>query len=388
MKQFLLFITLFTATLVWAGDTGIEFFHGTFEEAKAKAEKENKLLFIDCYTVWCGPCKMLAKTVFTQPEMGKFFNENFINVKLDMEKEGVGFGAEYGINAYPTLIYMDHMGNVKQRVVGGRSAEGFIEAGKEAMKPDPAILRKMDARFENGEREKAFLMGYITELSKAQKSYEVPYREYNDLFGNNKEAGNGMKDISFQIANHISSSATKIVVENRDYFIEKNGKDKYQKTVEKINNISIKDAIKNKDALMYGKVQEFVKAAKFDNAKQQINENEMQWYESAPDWIKYATSMNNYIKKFIPKDTTEIAIVVTKFVKNCNNEKAFQTAEKSIKTMVKVKPNYDNHLIAAKAYVKMRKNDKAMEHLQKAKAAANGEDTNEAEDFIKRLKGK
>ena len=59
---------------------GIEFFHGTLEEAKEIAKRENKLIFIDCYTTWCGPCKMLSKFVFTDPEMGEFYNENFINL--------------------------------------------------------------------------------------------------------------------------------------------------------------------------------------------------------------------------------------------------------------------------------------------------------------------
>jgi len=37
--------------------TGIQFFKGTFQQALAKAKKENKMIMMDCYTTWCGPCK-------------------------------------------------------------------------------------------------------------------------------------------------------------------------------------------------------------------------------------------------------------------------------------------------------------------------------------------
>ena len=39
------------------GTIGIQFFNGTFKEALAKAKKENKMVMMDCYTTWCGPCK-------------------------------------------------------------------------------------------------------------------------------------------------------------------------------------------------------------------------------------------------------------------------------------------------------------------------------------------
>ena len=73
-------------------EEGIKFFEGTWEEALTLAKKEHKIIFVDAYTTWCGPCKQMAKDVFTQKEVGDFYNKSFINVKLDMEKgEGIGF---------------------------------------------------------------------------------------------------------------------------------------------------------------------------------------------------------------------------------------------------------------------------------------------------------
>jgi len=113
---------------------GINFFHGTLKEAKAKAKKENKLIFIDCFTTWCGPCKKMAKTTFVSKEVGDYYNKNFICMKIDMEAgEGTTVASSYAIEAYPTYLFLDHKGDVKHRDLGFIDANRFIEVGKTAL---------------------------------------------------------------------------------------------------------------------------------------------------------------------------------------------------------------------------------------------------------------
>lgn len=113
---------------------GIKFFHGSFKEAKAKAKKENKLIFIDCYTTWCGPCKNMAKKTFVNKEVGDFFNKNFICMKIDMEQgEGITIQTNYSVEAYPTYLFIDSKGDVKHRDLGFIDAARFIQVGKTAL---------------------------------------------------------------------------------------------------------------------------------------------------------------------------------------------------------------------------------------------------------------
>lgn len=107
---------------------GIEFDHSPFAELQKKAQAEGKLIFIDCYTSWCGPCKMLAKNVFPRKDVGDYFNSHFINTKIDMEKgEGVDLAKKYEIKAFPTLLLVDAEGKVVSRQVGALSAEKLLE---------------------------------------------------------------------------------------------------------------------------------------------------------------------------------------------------------------------------------------------------------------------
>ena len=114
---------------------GIQFFHGTWEEALAKAKKENKLIFMDAYASWCGPCKMMARNTFTKEEVGDFFNKNFINIKMDMEKhpEGRRLSQKYGLRAYPTLYFINSKEQVKHTSVGYLNPKQLIEQGKMAL---------------------------------------------------------------------------------------------------------------------------------------------------------------------------------------------------------------------------------------------------------------
>ena len=63
-------------------DYGIRFYHGTWKEACDKAKAENKLIFVDFYTQWCGPCLNMAENVFILPFIGDFYNTNFVNMKI------------------------------------------------------------------------------------------------------------------------------------------------------------------------------------------------------------------------------------------------------------------------------------------------------------------
>ncbi|TAJ13498.1 DUF255 domain-containing protein [Marinilabiliaceae bacterium JC017] len=113
---------------------GIKFMHGSWDEVKAMARKEKKMIFVDCYTAWCGPCKMLAKDVFPQKAVGEFFNEHFINFKVDMEKgEGIDLKNQFNVSAFPTLVWVDANGKIQHKSVGSLEAEKLIKTGQQVV---------------------------------------------------------------------------------------------------------------------------------------------------------------------------------------------------------------------------------------------------------------
>jgi len=98
--------------------TAVKFEKEDFNSVLVKAKTENKLIFIDFYTGWCGPCLKFTQTVLTDDEVGKYMNSTFINLKYDAEKgEGITLAKKYNVKSYPTLLILDHEGNVVEDVM-------------------------------------------------------------------------------------------------------------------------------------------------------------------------------------------------------------------------------------------------------------------------------
>lgn len=114
---------------------GIDFKKYNLEKAKEQAASEGKLIFIDAYTSWCGPCKKMAATTFMDDEVAAFFNENFINIKIEMEKDADGPAAarRYNVRAYPTLLIVDEEGNLVKQTIGFKTKDQLMNFAEGAL---------------------------------------------------------------------------------------------------------------------------------------------------------------------------------------------------------------------------------------------------------------
>lgn len=117
------------------GATGIRFtVNKSWKDILAQAKKENKLIFLDAYASWCGPCKWLQENVFTDAGVGTFYNQSFINVKMDMEEgEGIQLSEDLGVASYPTLFFINGDGQPVHKTVGALDVDDFLKLGKDAL---------------------------------------------------------------------------------------------------------------------------------------------------------------------------------------------------------------------------------------------------------------
>ncbi len=142
MKIFTWLLFLTFSFNILAQDREIEFRDLTFSEALTAADEENKPIFMDCYTTWCGPCKWMAANIFTKNEIADFYNENFVCVKFDMEKgEGIELAKEFKIRAYPTLLFVNANRELVMKQIGApRDPEPYINLGENAKSEDYNLI--------------------------------------------------------------------------------------------------------------------------------------------------------------------------------------------------------------------------------------------------------
>ena len=162
MKRLLLLVLIVSST---AFSQGIEFRKERYAEVLKMAKEQNKLVFIDIYTSWCGPCKHMADNIFPLPKVGEYYNTYFLNLQLDAEKseDGKMVAKSFGVSAYPTFLFVNGDGELVYRFLGGKSEDMFIKEGEKAVEAFAALpeLKKYTKEYEKGNREKEFLNRYF-----------------------------------------------------------------------------------------------------------------------------------------------------------------------------------------------------------------------------------
>lgn len=167
--KYIISLGLFLISLGFVRSEGMVFHHGTWAEALALSKESGQLIFVDAFTTWCGPCKLMSAKTFPQKAVGEFYNANFINVKLDMERgEGLQFADTYNVSSYPSLFYIDGDGKLVMKAVGYMDADKFIDAGKSALKKNDKTALYAKA-YDSGKKDYATVYHYIRALNQAGK---------------------------------------------------------------------------------------------------------------------------------------------------------------------------------------------------------------------------
>ena len=183
MKKLLLLIPALLFTVLGFSQ-GIEFEHGTWKEVLAKAQQTNKPIFVDVYTTWCGPCKMMDKDIFPLETVGKVYNAGFVCYHLDAEKgEGIEVAKKYEVKAYPTYLFIKADGALFFRSLGSMEAKAFLEVSNSALSEfnDPKSLSDWEKEYAAKKNDPKFLSDYIDKRSKQGLSNATFFDDYLKL---------------------------------------------------------------------------------------------------------------------------------------------------------------------------------------------------------------
>ncbi len=225
---------------------GIEFFHGSWEEALAEAKKQDKLIFVDAYTTWCGPCKAMAANTFPDENVGREFNRNFINVKLDMEKpESVTFRQQHPVRAYPTLFFVNGDDEAVHTVVGGQRPEQLLSQATAAL----AKLDDLDAyreKYAGGDRSPEFMYTYVRGLIRAGEPHLKVANDYVRDHADRLDSEGGLRFLLLT-ATEADSRLFKLLSERRAAALALVGEEDFDRITAAAARTTVQKAIEFKD---------------------------------------------------------------------------------------------------------------------------------------------
>jgi thiol-disulfide isomerase/thioredoxin len=224
MKKLLFTILLGLSVILYSQESGIKFSNDSLlSDALLQSKKEGKLLFIDCYTVWCGPCKQLASQVFPQKEVGDFFNSHFINLSFDMEKsEGSKIMKQYNIKAFPTLLFLDSNGEIAHISIGAGGADALIELGKAAL-DSTNNFKALNTKIKNGDRSAQTLSLYLRANRYATNKDSLLTDYFNSVSTEDKLSKDSW-DLFNNLIDDIDDSQFQFFLKHRDSYELKFGK--------------------------------------------------------------------------------------------------------------------------------------------------------------------
>lgn len=215
---------------------GILFTDLSFDDAREKAKEDGKLLFVDCYTSWCGPCKMMSRQVFTQKAIGEFFNEHFVNLKVDMEKgEGPALQDKYGVKAYPTMMLLDGEGRIVYKILGGADARAFMEKIKRGSDAENCYYA-LKEKYESGDRSTDVMPRYLMTMMDAGElnDGEKMVQDYLSSLKNQERYLKVTWPLYELVATDYKKPEFQFICENRDHFVTQNGDGVVNKKIEKV----------------------------------------------------------------------------------------------------------------------------------------------------------
>lgn len=392
MKKLSLLFAVFFAVSVFG--QGMKFEENkSFKELLALAKKENKLLFVDAFTTWCGPCKLMAKNVFPQESVGNFYNANFINSKIDMEKgEGIDIAKKYKVMAYPTYLFLNGDGELIHRVTSYYEPAEFIAVGKDAV--DPAKqMGALKAKFEAGDKNPEFLKSFIKVFAFADQDLAV--QAATQYFSQVKNAPLSQEDLSylFTLTKDNNSPLYPEIINRKEELLKIIPEANYSKILESLKLNGIFNTAYDKNTSTFDEQKYIAEASKYfgpDEVKTLVIKAKMRIAASQKDKATYQKLAIEYYQDGLsPKfNSNELNSVAWDFFENTDNRAYLTKALLWAQQSVKLAEGYANSDTVANIYYKLGDQANAKTWATKAieLAKKEGSDYESTQELLEKVK--
>ena len=390
MKKILiaLFLSFF---LLSFSQESINFEDTTFKEVLAKAKREKKLVFMDAYAAWCGPCKLMEKNVFPLPAVREYYNANFINARFDMEKgEGREIAMKYGVRSYPSYLFLNGDGEVVMTNYGYMGEQDFIAIAKEANNP---LLTKGNPKelFQKGESDPAFLLNLMRQ--NAQTDYEFAKKVSERYFKGKTNQELTRDDIGMLLyfVKSPSDLNYQIFKDRKADIVREMSEDIYQQfdvniKISKVMESSLdqKTGVINDDYFYKNAIPLVGKT----EAEIALNRMKVIFYPNVGNFKEYEKAALMYYKNAENFDPEELLKAAWLFSEHIDNQPSLKKAEEWAEKSVMKSETAENTYILAKIYTKTGKKANAKIYAEMAKTIATqqGKDATSATQLLESLK--
>ena len=374
MRPVIIFLLLLSSLVGKAQEGPVAFVEGDWAQTLAAAKKAHKPVFLYAWSLSCGPCREMARDVFPDPAVGRYYNTTFVNYKVNVDKgAGEDVAKQYGIRVLPAYLYFDAQGNLLHRSSSGKAAAAFIQDGKDAFDPNKAYF-KLKARYEAGERGADLLYTLSTAEGMLQETtlYDQVAADYFKSQPVAELASPKNQAYIFEARTAFESPVTQYFLSHKAAFKAHFGADEVSRKTRSIITREIGPVATKNDLGALNALQATIgRMMPSEAAQWQAMANVSYLLGQRPrNWPKYTDAALAYGRQYAAQDSRtlyEAAVYLNAFV---DDKLLLKKADQIIQQAIAVNASYDNLLTRAELLHKLGDNAQAATVAKQAIAAA------------------
>jgi len=360
-----------TALLLWgifhlplfSFGQGMVFFEGSWAQVLEKAQQENKHVFVDAYTDWCGPCKMMAKNIFPLPEVGSFYNKHFINYKFNMEKgDGKEFAKAFQVGVYPSYLFFNAEGRLLHRTVGYKQGPQFTADGAAALDTTRQLITNI-IKYQSGNREPQLLYNLALGLSDA--GAPDPGIEEAYLKTQTGEELYSVQNYNFLLTNQAGyrGKAFRLLLEQKQKFAVTAGETEVYAKLSSVLFQALQYAVSNQMPLLKDSILKDINDFPAPYKEKYIAYAELIQLAPSPDREKYFGAIIHYMDTYGTGDIDKINAYASEIVNTREPEK-IQKALEWLNHAITIQPNVRSYENLCYAYLISDNKTLAKQHAE------------------------
>lgn len=342
MKKTLLLsflLMIFTLSAI-SQNRKIIFSEKTWQENLALSKEQNKMIFLDAFASWCGPCKWMAKNMFTNDTVADYYNREFICVSMDMEKgEGIALAKKFNIRVYPTLLFIDANGEILHRKAGAPQHAGdYIAIGETAKNPD-LRFSSLEKKYKSGNNSPELVSAYITALAETYLPYNDVLTKYFSTQNEKDLTNRANWNMISKFVSDPESVQFKYLITHQDKYAALYGADSIQSKIASVYADQLYGMMRNPkmNDSIFDVAKAKVLAVGFKGADQVIFNAELTYYQQRMKTAKFLNLVYNDLDKYYSNDPDVLNNIAWSVVNAATDEKFLLKAIEWSKRSIELK---------------------------------------------------
>lgn len=388
-KSFLFLILILFLNQCLAQNKGLQFQELSYEQALQKSATEKKPVFLFGYASWCHFCEYMKDSVLPGEEVGKFYNEHFICIKMDLEKEGKNLNQKsIRAKSFPVLLFLNSQGEMLHRVTGKKDAQDFIQIGNEAI-DSTKQLRTFVYRYRDGKLTPQQTYEYFKMVDKAGMDNQSLINNYLTLITEDKLTATYSWKIMYEQFRDIEQPCMKLILDHRKDYAAKYTADSIDNKIMGLYINALMNKVQMLDSNGYISIQQKLLASKLDLAEKINAFADLNKMKMKGDWEGYFHNVDSFVVKFATNDYRRLNDIAYNVFEKAYDRDLLHRAEGWSKSAVSLMDSYKNNYTLACLYYRNEKYDEARTVLYHAIdiATKQGQEPKQALQLISRLPG-